>query len=50
MTNNWSIQYTLEQAIILGSIFPIAGTTNQNTESAGYWQWANAYLTNLEDV
>ena len=45
MTSNWSIEYTLESALVVESITPIAGTTNENVESAGYWQWANAYIT-----
>jgi hypothetical protein len=44
MTNNWSTQYTSEKAGLLASIVPLS-ISNQNTESAGYWQWANAYLT-----
>jgi len=30
MTTNWAIEYTLEQALVLDSILPIAGTTNEN--------------------
>jgi hypothetical protein len=45
MTSNWAIEYTLEQTLVLDSILPIAGTTNKNVEGAGYWQWANAYMT-----
>jgi len=45
MTTNWAIEYTLQQAFVLDSIIPIAGTTIINVESAGYWQWANAYMT-----
>lgn len=45
MTTNWEIEYSIMQAFVLDSILPIAGTTNINVESAGYWQWANAYMT-----
>jgi hypothetical protein len=48
MTSNWAIEYTLESALVVDSITPIAGTTNENVESAGYWQWANAYMTVAE--
>lgn len=45
MTTNWAIEYTLQQSLVLVSIQPIAGTPNKNVEGAGYWQWANAYMT-----
>lgn len=32
----------------MDSIVPLVGTTNKNLEGAGYWQWANAYLTVAE--
>ena len=45
MTTNWNAEYTFWSGDFLSTVAPVAGTTNQNYEGAGYWQWANAYLT-----
>lgn len=46
MTTNWNTEYTFWQGDFLTQVNPISGTTYENIEGAGYWQWANAYLTN----